>query len=147
GSITSFLHHVWAFDHLRVTKEDRQRTRLYQENVQRHRLRSSSLSFRDYVDSLALEITISKMEASQVARCAQLTERTNQFNFTTVRRREDELYTLWKAGVAQCLAVRVQDRFGDYGLVGLMIFETREQALKLDTFLLSCRVLGRGVEH
>jgi amino acid adenylation domain-containing protein/FkbH-like protein len=146
-SIPHFLRHVWAFDHLKVTKEDQQRTQLYKENAQRLQLQSSSLTFRDYLASLALEINISEMTVSQVARCAQLTERTNQFNFTGIRRRESELYGLWSSGKAKCLAVQVRDRFGDYGLVGLMIFETSELALKVETFLLSCRVLGRGVEY
>ncbi len=79
---------------------------------------------------------------------AQLTQRTNQFNFTTVRRSESELRRLAGEGL-DCLRVCVRDRFGDYGLVGLIIFAHSRagDALKIDTFLLSCRALGRGVEH
>ena len=77
---------------------------------------------------------------------AQLTQRTNQFNFTTIRRNDGEILHLSESGL-ECRVVEVSDRFGDYGLVGVMIFGVRGDSLEVDTFLLSCRVLGRGVEH
>jgi acyl transferase domain-containing protein/acyl carrier protein len=80
-------------------------------------------------------------------RAAQLTLRTNQFNFTTIRREEADLQALVAGGRHDIRTVRVRDRFGDYGLVGLVIAERGDEAWTLDTFLLSCRVLGRGVEH
>src|SRR5262249_55748672 len=82
----------------------------------------------------------------QLARVAQLTQRTNQFNFTTIRRGDGEIQRLSETGL-ECRVVEVSDRFGDYGLVGVMIFAEREEVLEVDTFLLSCRVLGRGIEH
>src|SRR4029077_5614427 len=76
---------------------------------------------------------------------AQLTQRTNQFNLTTRRRTEADLQAM--AGNAEIATVSVKDRFGDYGLTGLLIYQTKAGSLDVDTFLLSCRVLGRGVEH
>src|SRR6185295_11399357 len=70
-----------------------------------------------------------------------------QFNLTTIRRSEAEIQALYQAGQFECRIVEVCDRFGDYGLVGLMIFEARPGTLCVDTFLLSCRALGRGVEY
>src|SRR5262249_12217803 len=70
----------------------------------------------------------------------------NQFNFTTVRRTEGEIRQLAESG-RECRIVEVSDRFGDYGLVGVMIYAPGSESLVVDTFLLSCRVLGRGVEH
>ena len=81
-----------------------------------------------------------------MARVSQLTERTNQFNFTTIRRSEREIEQLCESGAA-CLVVNLADRFGDYGLVGVTIAAAKEKALEVDTFLLSCRALGRKVEH
>src|SRR6185369_12330237 len=75
------------------------------------------------------------------------TLRTNQFNFTTIRREEADLQALASDGAHEIRTIRVRDRFGDYGLVGLMIAERGAEEWELDTFLLSCRVLGRGVEH
>jgi acyl carrier protein len=78
---------------------------------------------------------------------AQLTQRTNQFNFTTIRRTAAEISALQADGSLECVAVHVSDRFGDYGLTGVVLFGEAEDALVIDTLLLSCRVLGRGVEH
>ncbi len=145
--IPQYLEHIWAFDQLQATQEDQQRTNLYQQNVQRQRLQQDSLSFTDFLAQLDLEIEISPMQSEQLARVAQLTQRTNQFNLTTIRRSEAEIQQLCNLGSKKCRVVKVKDRFGDYGLVGLLLFEVQENALFVDTFLLSCRVLGRGVEH
>ncbi|MEH2092609.1 amino acid adenylation domain-containing protein [Nostoc sp.] len=145
--IPQFLQHIWAFDQLQATEEDQQRTNLYQQNVQRQRLQQDSFSFSDFLAQLNLEIEISPMQSEQLSRVAQLTQRTNQFNLTTIRRSEAEIQQLCNSEKLECRVVKVKDRFGDYGLVGLLLFESQENALVVDTFLLSCRVLGRGVEH
>ncbi len=145
--IPQFLEHIWAFDQLQATQEDQQRTNLYQQNVQRQRLQQDSLSFTNFLAQLNLEIEISPMQNEQLSRVAQLTQRTNQFNLTTIRWSEAEIQQLCNSGTLECRVVKVKDRFGDYGLVGLLLFEAQENALVVDTFLLSCRVLGRGVEH
>lgn len=145
--IPQFLSHIWAFDQLQTTKEDQARTNLYQQNIQRQRFQESSLSFSDFLAQLNLEIEISPIQTEQLARAAQLTQRTNQFNLTTIRRSESQIQQLCNSEKFECQVVKVKDRFGDYGLVGLLLFETQENALYVDTFLLSCRVLGRGVEH
>jgi acyl carrier protein len=87
------------------------------------------------------------MQSQQLSRVAQLTQRTNQFNLTTIRRTEAEIQQICNSERLECRVVKVKDRFGDYGLVGLLLFADQENALIVDTFLLSCRVLGRGVEH
>jgi acyl carrier protein len=87
------------------------------------------------------------MEPSQLARVAQLTQRTNQMNASCIRRTEAEIQALLASGEAECLTVDVKDRFGSYGLTGVVIFRCAGDALVADTFLLSCRVLGRRVEH
>jgi acyl carrier protein len=68
-------------------------------------------------------------------------------NFTTVRRSESDIQALLESGKAECLTADVRDRFGSYGLAGAMIFRGGVDAISIDTFLLSCRALGRGVEH
>ncbi|MEH2195513.1 MAG: amino acid adenylation domain-containing protein [Nostoc sp.] len=145
--IPQFLQHIWAFDQLQATEEDQQRTNLYQQNVQRQRLQQDSFSFSDFLTQLNLEIEISPMQSEQLSRVAQLTQRTNQFNLTTIRRSDAEIQQLCNLEKLECRAIKVKDRFGDYGLVALLLFEVQENALVVDTFLLSCRVLGRGVEH
>jgi acyl carrier protein len=86
------------------------------------------------------------MTEESLPRASQMTQRTNQFNFTTIRRTEQELRSLAGAGYG-CLTVDVSDRFGKYGIVGLLIWRESASSLDVDTFLISCRALGRGVEH
>lgn len=147
--IEAFLDHLWAFDKVAVTEEDKRRTSLYKEDAARKALEKDAINIVDFVASLEVKVDIDPPGEGDWPRLAQLTQRTNQFNFTTVRRAESELRTLVdgshnRAGV---LKVKVSDRFGDYGLVGLVICVEADRELLVDTFLLSCRVLGRGVEH
>jgi FkbH-like protein len=144
--IPAFLRHVWAFDRARVTEEDRLRHVLYQQRARRARAEQSSASLEEFIASLELEVKIAPMESHQVARVAQLTQRTSQMNATSTRLTEAGILELARSG-AECLTVEVKDRFGNYGLAGVMIFRVEGAALVVDTFLASCRVLGRGVEH
>ena len=96
---------------------------------------------------MQLRVEITEATEDQLGRVSQQTFRTNQFNFTTIRRSENEIKDFLKREHATCLVVRVVDRFGDYGLVGVLMYEAEADRYKVDTLLLSCRVLGRGVEH
>ena len=144
--IALFLGHVWAFDRLQVTSEDQQRTVMYKQEAERSRFQMQALSIQDFLEGLNLQVNLPSPSPAQTSRVAQLTQRTNQFNFTTVRRTHAEIQRLPESGL-ECRIVEVSDRFGDYGLVGVMIFGAVREALEVDTFLLSCRVLNRGVEH
>jgi FkbH-like protein len=146
GGIARFLRHIWAFDRAEGTAEDRSRSELYERERERAQLQKKTARFEDFLAALRLEIQIEPMSPAQLPRVAQLTRRTNQMNFTTVRRSESDVQELLR-GSAECLTVSVRDRFGDYGLVGVIIFAPGADALVVDTFLLSCRALGRGVEH
>ena len=141
----SLLANLWAFDKLSVTQEDQRRTEMYRQNAERERLEASAVDIGAFLASLDLKIDVSAPADGDWPRLSQLTQRTNQFNFTTRRRGEPEMRALGGDTVVQ--AVRVSDRFGDYGLVGLVIAIDAADAVEVDTLLLSCRVLGRGVEH
>ncbi len=142
-----FLHHIWAFDHAVVTEEDRHRSAYYTQAQEFGRAIERATNLEEFVSGLRLEVTIAPLREEQLSRVAQLTQRTNQFNFTTIRRTESDIQSLIAAGEYECVTLQVSDRFGSYGLVGVLIFRVAEKALEIDTFLLSCRVLGRGVEH
>lgn len=144
--IYSFLENLWVFDRASLTDEDIRRTAMYRENAARQDLEKASGDVSKFIESLQMVIDIRPPAESEWARLSQLTQKTNQFNFTTKRRSEAELRALAKEGV-QLLCVHVSDRFGDYGLVGLTIFSFGEYTVSVDSFILSCRVLGRGVEH
>ena len=141
-----FLQHVWAFDRPVVTEEDRNRNAYYEQAQEFGREIQRASDLREFVAGLRLRVVLSPLAEERLSRAAQLTQRTNQFNFTTIRRTESDLRAL-AAGGFECVTVEASDRFGDYGTVGVVIFKAVERELEIDTFLLSCRVLGRGVEH
>lgn len=146
-TMPTYLKHWWAFDHLKATAEDKKRTAMYRQNAERQRFQDDSMTLTDFLAGLNLQIDISAMAVDNLDRVSQLTQRTNQFNFTTIRRSAGEIQGLVQSEDLHCLVVQVSDRFGDYGLVGAMLYRFADQAVMVDTFLLSCRVLGRGVEH
>lgn len=145
--IPQVLDHFWAFDQFGATAEDRKRTAMYQQNSQRSQLRSQSLSYADFLANLQVQIEIRELEPGEIARAAQMTQRTNQFNFTTKRQTEADIRKLLDAGDVKVLTAFVRDRFGDYGQVGLIVCKVAAQAVQVENFLLSCRVLSKGVEH
>ena len=146
SDMVRFLSHVWAFDKVVVTAEDRGRSRMVRAERRRQAEERESVSLSDFLAGLDLKVGLNEMKAAQVGRVAQLTQRTNQFNLSIRRRSEEELLRLREESGVRCWVVEVSDRFGDYGLVGVLITKPDSQSLLIDTFLLSCRVLGRGVE-
>jgi amino acid adenylation domain-containing protein/FkbH-like protein len=140
------LAHFWAFDQAARSAEDMQRTRYYQQEQERQRLQTT-LSFADFLRHLNVQVHVLPLEASSLARAAQMTQRTNQFNMTTIRRSEQEIMQFSREEQHEILLFRVEDRYGEYGIVGLVLYTSEQSTLRVDTFLLSCRVLGRGVEH
>lgn len=145
--IRLFLEHMWIFDHYTVTGEDKKRTQMYQSEVKRKEVQANSNDYEKFIQSLEINLQIESLQEKNLPRVSQLTQRTNQFNFTTIRRHENDIKELIDAGTHKCLTVQVSDRFGDYGIVGVVIIWYDEEQVVVDTFLLSCRVLGRGIEH
>jgi amino acid adenylation domain-containing protein/FkbH-like protein len=146
-AMPAFLQHVWAFDRLIVTTEDRERTRMYQAEKERQKTEQESPSLTRFLQELELKVSMNPVQPEQVERAAQLTQRTNQFNLSTIRRSPEELADLVRFEDTEVWAIEVADRFGDYGFVGLVVSKEEGNCLLLDTLLLSCRVLGRNVEH
>lgn len=147
GEIRHFVDHVWAFDRIGVTEEAKQRTELYLQNRRRREALEKSGNIEQFLATLKLEVDVTSMRGEELTRVAELIQRTNQFNLTSIRRRIGEIETLWRSGALRSLVVHVRDRFGDYGLVGAILLRSNPSAIEVDTFVLSCRVLGRGVEH
>ena len=147
GLVPAWLEHVWAFDHPVVTEEDRRRSQSVAQMREFGRELRAASNLQEFVNSLQLRVDVAPLAAERISRAAQLTQRTNQFNCTTIRRSEAELHALLQTGRHEIFTAEVSDRFGDYGLTGLLILEKLEDEYRAETFLLSCRVLGRGVEH
>jgi FkbH-like protein len=146
--IPRFLDHIWAFDGNGITAEDRRRTAMYRENAERSRVMAEANSYADFLAGLELHVEIREPDGdAEITRAAQMTQRTNQFNFTTRRFTEPEVRTICRGGSIRILTVSVRDRFGDYGQTGLVMYEAANDSLRVHNLLLSCRVLGKGVEH
>lgn len=146
NTIPQWLKHVWAIDKIKVTEEDKKRTEMYRAEKKRMATQTESQSLDDFLASLELQVSMNKMKAGQVPRVAQLTQRTNQFNLSTIRRKEDDILNLEKEDDTMIWVVEISDKFGDYGIVGVIISRRKGNVLFLDSLLLSCRALGRGVE-
>lgn len=132
------------FRNIEPTADDAERTRRVQQEAER-RSESASLNPEDFLASLGLKVVAKRADEHDLGRVTQLINKTNQFNLTTQRRDEGEVATLVASENHDVLAISVEDRFGDYGLVGVVIIDHTDES-EIDTFLLSCRVLGRGVE-
>ena len=140
------LRRLSLFETLTFSDEDRRRGELYQQEGARKRLCTTAQSPEDFYRSLQMELSIQRVDATRLARAAQLSQRTNQFNLTTRRYSEADLARLLESVTHEVYCVRLRDRFGDSGVVGLLITAFDGMRVTIDTFLLSCRVLGRTVE-
>ena len=145
--IPSFLKEVWAFDIDGTTEVDKKRTDLYRDQTERHQYRSAVGSFAEFIAGLRLQVLVDPLSAFDYERAAQLTVRTNQFNTTGVRLTTAGIALQLQSGQRRGVMVRVKDRFGDYGEVGIALFWIEQQRLIVGLFLMSCRVLGKGAEH
>jgi FkbH-like protein len=143
----SYLEHVWAFDTFWVTEEASRRTSLYREHAARENARSSSSSLSQFLKELGLQVSIEPATKKDIPRLFELLNRVTQFNTNGIRIKESDIGELILSEHGEWLAVRVEDRFGDYGLVGAMSCRYETDFCTIGSFLLSCRALGRGVEN
>jgi FkbH-like protein len=135
------------FCRVSLTAEDQRRTTLYHAERQRAVLADSAGSLSDYYLSLQMRAHIAPADAFSIPRIAQLTQKTNQFNLTTRRYTEAEIRALSNRPDAIVLWLQLVDRFADQGIVGVMILRQESpDCWAIDSLLLSCRVIGRGVE-
>jgi FkbH-like protein len=136
------------FNLLKVTDEDRDRTRMYQARAQRAQLESTAVSLEDYLTELDSRLTVEPAGPLNTARIAQLFGKTNQFNLTGIRYSEDEVTRRRADGTGAFFAARLTDRFGDNGLIAaLAIAEAADGTWSIENFVLSCRVFSRNVEE
>lgn len=136
------------FETSSFTAEDNQRTDLYREESKRRSLEKAFTNVDDYLRSLEMQITVAPFDTFHLPRIAQLIQRSNQFNLTTRRYGVAECEALMKAGERTVpLFVKLADRFGDYGLISVVVLELDSQEGRLPLWLMSCRVLSRGVEQ
>jgi FkbH-like protein len=132
---------------LRLTDEDRQRTEMYKAQFQREIFRKQSGTLEDYLKGLEQNISLNYINEKDLPRIAQLHQRTNQFNLTTLRLDVADLRKMMeKSNLYIVLSGRAKDRFGDHGLVITSVVELKDKEAEIKSFLMSCRVIGRELE-
>lgn len=129
-----------------VTEEDRGRAARYRERERRDRGRAGATDYRSFLSGLGIEVDVGPAAGHETARIAQLSLRTNRFNLTGERLSGAQIRCLGKEPDALVLAVRAADRFGDDGVVGVVLARRDAAGLHLENMVVSCRVLGRGIE-
>ncbi len=135
------------FETTRFTEEDAARTAQYRARASAAAARGQASSLEEFLDSLEMEGTIAPVGPDNLVRVAQLVGKTNQFNLTSRRRTEAELQEFASEPEVLALTVRLRDRFADHGLVGVVLARQDGPALEIDTWLMSCRVIGRTLEN
>jgi FkbH-like protein len=144
---SSCLAQLSYFDKASITAEDRQRTSMYVADAHRTESRNSFQSMEDWLQSLNLTVSVEELSTADLARAAQLFNKTNQMNLTTRRLSEPELWNWARTAGNRFYVFRVADNFGDYGLTGIVGLTADGSCMKIADFLLSCRVMGRGIEE
>jgi len=135
------------FNLLKITDEDKQRGVMYSQQRERKTLEKSSNDLEDFLKNMDLKITIKKADTFTIPRISQLILKTNQFNLTTKRYSLEEIQKISQNNNMLMGCVRVEDKFGDNGITAAFIVEKNgRKEWILDTFLLSCRVMGREIE-
>lgn len=137
------LHRSLLFETLAVTAEDRGRTELYRSEAQRRQFQGS---VEDYLAQLQMEGRVVGLEPGNLSRVVQLVAKTNQFNLTTRRHASAQLQSWSDDPAVYCRALELRDRFGELGLVAVLIALPGPAGYRIDTWLMSCRVLQRTVE-
>jgi len=134
------------FENAALNEEDLARAAAYQGNARRAEIRTKIGNYEDYLKSLEMELTVSRFDAVGRGRIAQLVGKSNQFNLTTRRYGELALAAMEDDPAVVGLQVRLVDKFGDNGMISVIILRLVGETLYVDTWLMSCRVLERGVE-
>lgn len=142
-----FLSELDCFDVVNISDEDRARSDSFKLERERKKINDESDSFETWINKLELKVNIENLNENNIKRASQLLNKTNQMNLKTRRLSENEL-TSWESKEGNhfwCFNVR--DRFGEYGLTGLFGVTIQDQSALVTDFVLSCRVMGRGVEN
>jgi FkbH-like protein len=138
------IYHEY-FDAYELSEEDLKKTEQYKENFFRNESKKAFGDMDSYLASLDIEIDVNEVHEGNLLRIAQMTQKTNQFNLTTKRYTEDDLRALITNG-AKIYGANVKDKFGDNGITIACIVKDHPEFLEVDSYLLSCRILGRDIE-
>ena len=142
-----YLRNLGLFETASYSAEDAGRTQQYRQQAERAVFESSFQSYEDYLEGLAMKAVAAPFDVFHYPRIAQLTQRSNQFNLRTVRYTEAEIEAIANDNNRITLYFTLKDKFGDHGLISVVILDKQGQELFVSEWLMSCRVLKRGMEE
>lgn len=140
------LDHLCLFETSSFLAEDKIRGEMYQHNAQRQQNRDQFFNLDDFLKDLHMGSSFGDINSNNLSRCAQLINKSNQFHLTTTRYLETELQKMVEDKKTLCRYYRLQDRFGDNGLVSVVILRHESDVMVVDTWVMSCRVFSRGLD-
>ncbi len=141
------LEKLPEFELLSITEDDLRRNEMYKANIERQETLKSLNSMEEFLSSLGLEISVEAANSFTIPRISQLSLKTNQFNMTTKRYQTEDIERMAASEEYMVMSCSVRDKFGDNGISGICIAKLQSAEASIDTFLLSCRVLGLGIEY
>lgn len=141
------LDHAGFFEVTSLSEDDRKRNEMYKANILREKQQSVFTDYGEYLMSLEMRGTIRHFEPMYMARIAQLTNKSNQFNLTTKRYTQSKVEETAASPDYITLYGRLEDKFGDNGIVSVVIGHKKEAELHIDLWIMSCRVLKRDMEY
>tara|TARA_B100000686_G_scaffold160456_1_gene168090 strand:+ start:3986 stop:5734 length:1749 start_codon:yes stop_codon:yes gene_type:complete len=147
SQFSPLLKNMNDFNVLQRTKEDQNRGKMYAQQRERKTLENSISDLDEFLKQLEIKVKIKKSDQFLIPRISQLTLKTNQFNLTTKRYQEEDIKEFSNDPNFEVGCAQVLDKFGDNGITGVYILKKNENFWIIDTFLLSCRIMGRGVEN
>lgn len=143
---SNILTEAGYFESITFSNEDKIRAKTYEDNSKRHKLLKSSSNMEKFLKDLKMQISFKNFDKLGRPRISQLINKSNQFNLTTKRYTENEIEKLEKDKKYFNRQIRLKDKFGDNGMISVVICEKLNSQWIIDTWLMSCRVLGRNVE-
>jgi len=142
-----YLQKLNLFETASFSKEDLERTKLYQDEAGRFMVQKNFTNEDEFLASLSMSSEVKEFNKFNIPRVAQLSQRSNQFNLRTVRYSEEDVEQISRSEKYATFSFSLKDKFGDIGIICIIILEKRKDSLFIETWLMSCRVLKRGMEN
>ena len=147
STYAEILRNLNDFNTLKITKDDTERKKMYSQEQNRQKLESNTENLNEYLKKLDIKIKIKLDNKIAISRISQLILKTNQFNLTTKRYQEEQIKEFVEDETMIVGCSEVEDKFGENGITNVFIIKTKSNEWIIDTFLLSCRIMGRGIEE
>ena len=141
------IDHSGFFETVNISQDDLKKTEMYKENVKRNELQASFTNYDDFLKSLEMSARVEPFIPIYMSRIAQLTNKSNQFNLTTKRYTQAEIEAVSNDPLYVTLYGKLEDKFGDNGVVSVVIGRQEKEKIHIDLWIMSCRVLKRNMEH